>query len=136
MPTPVGLTPEGRLQPPPKTPNCVSSMADPGDTGYYIAPIAYSGIGRDEAREHLLAVLRAMPRTRQVEAQTHYLCFEFRTKLFKFTDDVEFLLPDDTTLIHVRSASRVGYSDMGTNRKRLEAVRAAFKARLEQRATS
>lgn len=55
-----------------------------------------------------------------------YLHAEYRSKLFRFVDDVEFLFPPESNLIHVRSASRVGYSDMGVSRKRVAGLRARF----------
>ena len=126
----VGLTADGKLQPPPKTPNCISSMAEPGSQPY-IEALSYVGYDRETAHQALLDVLKAQPLAHQIAAKDNYIYFEFRTKVFKFTDDVEFLLPVDAHLIHMRSASRVGYSDWNTNRKRLEAIRAAFEARLK-----
>ena len=55
-----------------------------------------------------------------------YIRATFTTFLFRFTDDVEFLFDDEKKLIHMRSASRVGYSDLGTNRRRCEAIRQGF----------
>jgi uncharacterized protein (DUF1499 family) len=57
-----------------------------------------------------------------------YLYAEFRTPLLGFVDDVEFLLDADNQRIHVRSASRRGYSDFGTNRERVGAIRSTFRA--------
>lgn len=53
-----------------------------------------------------------------------YLSAEFSSSLFKFVDDVELRL--DGEQLHVRSSSRVGYSDRGVNRARIEALRAAL----------
>ncbi|HEY9839216.1 MAG: DUF1499 domain-containing protein [Candidatus Sericytochromatia bacterium] len=128
MPKNTGLTANGRLQPPPASPNCVTSMSDPKDAKHYIEPIRYGELSREEARARLLEAVKGMPLAHLIKEQDKYLYFEFRTKMLKFTDDVEFLLPEDEPLIHMRSASRIGYSDWGTNRKRLEAVRAAFAA--------
>jgi uncharacterized protein (DUF1499 family) len=58
--------------------------------------------------------------------QGNYLHVEMRSLMFRFVDDVEFSLAASAGLIHVRSASRVGYSDFGVNRKRVERIRAAF----------
>ncbi|CAB1059228.1 hypothetical protein D1BOALGB6SA_3986 [Olavius sp. associated proteobacterium Delta 1] len=46
--------------------------------------------------------------------------------IFQFVDDVELLFSDEKNLIHVKSASRIGYSDLGANRKRVERIRLAF----------
>ena len=53
-----------------------------------------------------------------------YLYAEYSSALFGFVDDVEFYFPPETHIIHVRSASRLGHSDLGVNRKRIEAIRA------------
>jgi len=58
-----------------------------------------------------------------------YLHVEFRSTLFRFVDDVEFVIDEPQGLIHIRSASRVGYSDLGANRKRMEKIRLAFQQR-------
>jgi uncharacterized protein (DUF1499 family) len=57
-----------------------------------------------------------------------YLHAECRTKWMGFVDDVEFLLDPAARVIHVRSASRLGRRDFGTNRERIEAIRAALGA--------
>lgn len=130
-----GLTPDHRLQPPPPTPNCMHSMVDPKKWWHYIQPIAYTDVDRDQARELLKAAVLSLPRTRLVQEQSDYLCFEALTPSEKFTDDVEFLLPENEAIIHMRSASRVGFNDWNVNRKRLEAVRKAFNERLAQART-
>jgi uncharacterized protein (DUF1499 family) len=90
-------------------------------------PIPYTGT-LDEARERLLAVLRHHPRTRIVREEPDYLKAECRSRIFRFVDDVEFVLDDATKEIHFRSASRVGRGDFGVNRKRMKEIRAAFLA--------
>ncbi len=72
--------------------------------------------------------IASMPRTTIVTEEGAYLHVEFRTALFRFTDDVEFVVDPETKQIDFRSASRIGYSDLGTNRRRMEAVRAAYNA--------
>jgi uncharacterized protein (DUF1499 family) len=61
-----------------------------------------------------------------VEEKADYLHAEMRSLIFRFVDDVEFSLDADAGLINVRSASRVGYSDFGVNRRRMQRIRAAF----------
>ena len=126
MPKTPGLTADNKLPPPFKTPNCMHSMIDPKDWIHYIKPIPYSGLTRDEARELLRAAVLSLPRTTLVDEKPHYLYFESLTKSGKFTDDVEFLLPEGENVIHMRSSSRVGFNDWNVNRNRLEAVRQAF----------
>lgn len=114
----------GQLNACPNTPNCVSSQSSPG-TAHYIAPIPFSG-SADHALQTLKAVLAAEPRTTIVAEQGAYLHAEVRSLLLRFVDDLEFLLDSEQQLIHVRSASRTGYSDLGVNRRRVERIRKAF----------
>ncbi|HMF31111.1 MAG TPA: DUF1499 domain-containing protein [Candidatus Lokiarchaeia archaeon] len=116
---------DGQLAPPPKSPNCVSTQAEAGDKIHRMEPISYEGALEDVLAK-LLSVAKAYPRTKLVKQEENYVHFEFRTKLFRFVDDVEFYLDDDAKLIHFRSASRIGYGDMGTNRKRMEALRKLY----------
>ena len=118
----LGIT-DGKFVPCPESPNCVSTMAPEDDKEHYIAPLEYSG-SRLMAYQHMLQALDVYGKETvtiiQKDPETGYIRTEFRTKFFKFTDDVEIWLPEDDKIIHVRSASRVGYGDMGANRKRVE----------------
>jgi len=67
-----------------------------------------------------------IPRARLVTESENYLHYEFTSLLFRFVDDGEFLLDSESNVIHFRSSSRVGYSDVGANRKRIETIRAAL----------
>jgi uncharacterized protein (DUF1499 family) len=58
-----------------------------------------------------------------------YLRVEFRSDIFRFIDDVEFFIDAAASVIHVRSASRIGYYDFGTNRRRVEWIRHAWEQR-------
>lgn len=113
------------LKPCPKTPNCVSTEAT--DTTHAIAPYRYSGPASD-ARAKLVDVLKHMPRTKIVSADATTIRAEFTTAIFRFTDDATFVIDDSTKTIRFRSASRVGRSDLGVNRKRMETIRAALKS--------
>jgi uncharacterized protein (DUF1499 family) len=115
-----------RLAPCPKNPNCVSTQAPEGSSKR-MDPIAYTGT-LAQARERLLKVLRDHPRTRIVQEEPGYLKAECRSRIFRFTDDVEFLFDDGAKRIHFRSASRIGRKDFGVNRERMEQIRAAFLA--------
>ena len=106
------------FKPTPNKPNCVSTMADPSDTVHYIEPLLYT-IEKAEAIELLLDVLGKEPKVRIKIRTTSYLHAEFKTAFWGFTDDVEFYFPDTERLIHIRSASRIGYFDFGANRKRV-----------------
>jgi len=114
-----------RLAPCPRTPNCVSTLAPPGPQ--HMDPIPYKGL-RETARQRLLGVLRRMERTTIVEETEDYLHAECRSRLFHFVDDVELAFDDKAKLIHFRSASRLGRSDFGVNRKRMQQIRRDFRA--------
>jgi len=114
---------DGRLAPPKRTPNCVSSQADPGDAEHYIAPIAFKG----DTAAAMAAVRKAvegMTDSTIIRAEGGYLYAEYRSRLMRFVDDVEFLHDARAGVIHVRSASRLGRRDFGVNRARVEALRA------------
>ena len=112
-----------KLTPCPSSPNCVSSQSL--DRKHAIEPLRYSG-SRDDARQRMLAVLNSLERVRIVQSENDYVHAEFRSRLFGFIDDVELYFAEEDGLIHVRSASRVGYSDLGANRKRVERIRRMF----------
>ena len=107
----------GRLSPCRRTPNCVSSQADPADKEHYVAPIPFKG----DAIAAVRKAVESMPRARVISADSHYLYAEFRSALLGYVDDVEFHY--DGSVIHVRSASRLGRRDFGVNRARVEELR-------------
>lgn len=111
------------LKPCPQSPNCVSTQTDQADKKR--APIAYTGSAAD-AKERLKSVIGAMKRTALKEESANYLHYTFKTWPIPFIDDVEFLFDEEAKLIHYRSASRVGHSDLGVNSKRMAKVVAAF----------
>lgn len=111
------------LPPCPATPNCVCSE-DP-DPGHQITPLAFTGAPA-EALARLQRVVLGLPRTTLLSESGTGFRVECRTRLFRFVDDLEFRLDTPRGVIQVRSASRVGYSDLGTNRRRVERIRQAF----------
>ena len=111
---------ESLLAPCPDSPNCVSSLAPGGPR--HVAPLSYAS-SRDAAIQTLVDLLEAEPSVRIVSRQADYLHAEFSSRLFKFVDDVTFYFPADAPVIHVRSASRIGYYDFGANRRRVEHLR-------------
>ena len=127
-PSQIGVT-AGRLAPCPDSPNCVSSQSE--DKRHAIEPFHYEGTA-EAAMQGLIDVIQGMKRARIRTAQKRYIHAEFISFLFRFVDDVEFLLDEESKTIHVRSASRVGYSDLGVNRKRVEAIRSRFDALLKK----
>lgn len=117
-----------RLKPCPPSPNCVSTL---GEGAQKMEPVPLS-ISADRARELLIRILEERPRTEIVTREERYLHAVETSKLLRFKDDVEFVIDEAAGLIHFRSASRVGYSDRGVNRKRMEEIRRAFEARVEE----
>lgn len=109
---------DGRLAPCPDSPNCVCSQAD--DPRHAIAALPLPG-SPEASRTRLLEILAREPRVRVVEQQERYLRAEFTSRLLRFVDDVEFLIGEQQ--IDVRSASRIGHSDFGVNRERIERLR-------------
>ena len=114
--------PEGRLTPCPDKPNCVNSQ-ESGRS--FVAPLAFADSAAS-ALIRLQRILSSLPRTRVVETVENYVRAEVRSRIFGFVDDLEFLVDASAHRIHVRSASRVGYSDFGVNRARVEAIRVKF----------
>ena len=114
---------DGRFAPCKRSPNCVSSQADPADREHYIAPIAFRGSMADLRR-----AVESMERATVIKADGNYLYAEYRTRLMRYVDDVELYYDDQQGLVHVRSASRLGRRDFGVNRNRVEALRALIQA--------
>jgi uncharacterized protein (DUF1499 family) len=119
-----------RIRPCPRTPNCVSTVAR-GDR-HRVEPIRFTG-PLDEAAARLRRAVESLPRTRVVTAEPGYLAAEVRSAVFRFVDDLEAELVaggdgEEGGVIHLRSASRLGRSDFGVNRRRIEQLRQAFAA--------
>ncbi len=114
---------DGHLSPCPSSPNCVASRAE--DEEHRIEPLALRGTP-EETRARLLALLASEPRAEVVAQQDNYLRAQFTSKVLRFVDDVEFLIGPQA--VEVRSASRLGYADMGVNRARIEELRQRLQA--------
>jgi len=106
----------GHLAPPSSAPNCVSSEVDV-QPEKKVAPLNGS---LDQIKAAIVATGGVI--TSETDS---YLSATYMSKIFKFVDDVE-IRHDKEDIWHIRSASRVGYSDRGVNRKRVEAIRAAI----------
>ena len=118
----------GQLKECPATPNCVNSQAK--DKNHFIEPILTTGPPL-EAKKHILNILKELRRSNIKVVEDNYIRAEFTSSVFRFVDDVEFYFPDTKSkkrIIHVRSASRIGHSDLGVNRKRIEQIRSKLKA--------
>ena len=105
---------DGRLSPCPESPNCVSSFES--DEEHSIAAL-------DATLAQIQRVVLALDEANIVEQSSDYMYVEFTSRLIGYVDDVEFLYDSASNQTHVRSASRLGYSDLGANRKRIEAIR-------------
>lgn len=131
-PTDLGVR-DGKLKPPSRTANSVSSQATLWPEGEYaseyarIAPLATDGNG-PAALARLRTVITAWPGARIVENRPDYLRVEFVTRWLRFVDDAEFWLEPSGAAIQVRSASRLGRKDFGVNRARIEAIRERYTA--------
>lgn len=119
---------DGRLSPCPSKPNCVSSQSE--DKSHFIPPLSFA-TPTDTTRRALLDVLPQMEGAAVITTEAFYIRAEFTSKTMKYVDDVEFLVDPLSNIIHVRSASRLGYSDRGANRKRVEDIRARLADALE-----
>ena len=125
-PSRLGLT-GGRLAPPRRSPNCVSSQADASDAQHCILPLKFTGDPL-EAMATLRKIVEGTARAAVVKHAATYLYAEYKSQLMGYVDDVEFFASEQEGVIHVRSASRLGRRDFGVNRKRIEAIRGQFAA--------
>lgn len=103
-------------------PNCVCSQS--GNQRHMIQPFSFND-NADLAFARLKHILMNIENTSIVAENRDYLMVEFRT-LLGFVDDGEFLLDRERNIIHIRSAARLGYYDLGKNRRRLEEIRQLF----------
>ena len=106
----------------PNSPNCVSSQADSQDQVHYIAPFKITGDPL-KAWSALQTALSNQARTVITDTTETSLHAKATSLIFRFVDDVHIILEPEARLIHIRSASRTGYSDFGVNRKRMVQLR-------------
>ena len=116
---------DGLLAACPASPNCVSTRAD--SAHQHMDAIEFTD-SPDAAHERLISVIRGLPRMTIVTERPDYLHVEATSFLFRFVDDIEFVIDAEAQLIHFRSASRVGHSDLGVNRARMERIARDFRA--------
>ena len=108
----------------PDRPNCVFSKAR--NDRHAVAPFRLKD-NTPAVWQGVREVVANLPRTTVVKATDRYLHAECKSRVFGFIDDLELQLHPETGDIHIRSASRVGYSDMGVNRRRVETLRQNLK---------
>lgn len=117
---------DGSLAACPSSPNCVSS--DSTDSGHNVSPFRLA-VAPQEGWRVVRELVSALPRTTIVEVSDSYLYAECRSRIFRFVDDLELHLRPDDGIVVVRSASRVGSSDFGVNRDRIEHLRSLAASR-------
>lgn len=111
------------LKPCPDKPNCVSTTSQ--DRRHSMLPLQLKGDVASSVKR-LKEIVLSFPRTSLQREDENFLHFTFKSALFGFIDDVEFYLDPQNKVIHFRSSSRTGYSDLGVNRKRMEQITAQF----------
>jgi len=124
---------DGKLKPPSRTENSVSSQADlwpdaPQKDYARIAPLPLAGGDAKAAITRIAALVEDLPGARIVERRDDYLYAQFTTALMRYVDDVEFWADPAAGVVQVRSASRLGSKDFGVNRARIESIRARLAA--------
>lgn len=130
----LGITPEGKFCDCPNKPNCVCSQST--DPNHAVPPLRYSGDG-SAVLARLVELLQAeLPRTTLLTHEKihghDYARFECRTFSMRYIDDLELVVDTNAQVIHLRSASRLGYSDLGVNRRRVAQVVALAQQKLPE----
>jgi uncharacterized protein (DUF1499 family) len=120
------------LDPCPSSPNCVSTKAPSDDRQHHMPAIPFT-IPSQAVVHAIMDVMAEIPRTRVVSRDTHYVHVEFRTRLFRLVDDVEFAVDPAEHVVHFRSASRVRRPDFGVNRRRMEELSRTIHTRIAPR---
>lgn len=116
---------EGQLRTCPTTPNCVSTQSHPTDSEHYLEPIPFS-TSPAEAIAKLKSIIEGMERTQVITVSDDYLYAEFTSRTMGFVDDFEFYANPATGKLQARAAARLGKSDLGANRRRMELILAEF----------
>ncbi|WP_169713969.1 DUF1499 domain-containing protein [Oceanicoccus sagamiensis] len=115
-PSPAQHSGQARLAPCPASPNCASTQAA---SSAQLIKAPTLAVAPEQAWPAVVAAVKTLPRTRLTEQDGYYLRAESRSWLFRFTDDIELYLDHDKQQLTMRSASRLGYSDLGVNSRRL-----------------
>ena len=115
---------DARLAPCPASPNCVSS--DDTDSRHSTSPFQRI-VAPGEAWRAVRTAVASLPRTKIVSETENYLHVECSSAIFGFVDDLELHLRMPQNLIATRSAARLGYSDFGVNRRRVENLRSLLR---------
>ncbi|GGF16544.1 hypothetical protein GCM10010954_13940 [Halobacillus andaensis] len=124
---------DGCLAPCPKSPNCVSTQTDQKDKRMEPLPFI---INTKKTKDVVKSITQEMKRVEMQDEAENYLHLTFTSKVLRFKDDVEFYLDEESKFLHFRSASRMGYSDLGVNRKRMEEFSKRYAQKYESEASS
>ena len=119
-----------QLKPCPESPNCVSTQTQ--QKSKQMDPIPFT-LDPKEVLKVIKGVVENLSNTHLEKESPNYLHYTFKSAIFGFIDDVEFLIDAGKKLIHYRSASRTGYSDMGVNKKRMTEIRKAIEQAMASR---
>lgn len=118
-----------KLRPCPNTPNCVCTQET--RKRKRMSPISFSELSGGDVQKHLEQVLASFSNATLISKKDNYFHYEFKTRIGRFIDDVEFIIDHKKKEIHFRSASRIGYSDFGKNRRRMKKIRKRWASTLE-----
>ena len=122
-PDDIGSAPYG-LRGCPKSPNCVSSEAK--DIQHAIESFRLKG-DYNVNWPLVQNEIASMPRWAVITTTDTYIHVECKSRIFRFVDDLELYLNSSNGIISIRSASRIGYSDFGANRRRVELLRSVLR---------
>ena len=116
---------DGQLRPCPGPPNCVCSEY-PADAEHYVEPLDITGLSADDAMRLLKHVIADLGGEVGID-YGDYIAATFTSDLWGFADDLELRVDPQGNRVHLRSASRVGYGDMGANRERVERIKRSYR---------
>lgn len=119
IPKNIGIK-NGKLAEMPRSPNAVSSQTN--ITEKHVDPFKFNG-NLQNTKKIIIKIIKETSNAKIITQNQNYIHVVYTTKIMKFKDDVEFYFDNKAKLVHFRSASRVGYSDMGLNRKRYNQIK-------------
>ena len=127
----------GKLLSCPDKPNCINTEY-PEDTSHYLPPLDFPDSAKDQAMPLAKSIIREMggkispEETKEgITAENNYLAATFTSSLFRFVDDFELRQDNTSHTLHIRSASRTGYSDFGVNKRRVNKFSQQFKSQIK-----
>lgn len=116
-------TEQNQLPPCPDTPNCINTEF-PDKLSQYLRPISFPAEKSQQiiplVKETIINMGGEIIEQDNAFNNSYYLHATFTSAFFKFVDDFEIRIDNITHKLHIRSASRIGYSDFGANKRRVE----------------